>query len=423
MMALIQIYLLLCVFTLVWGTDAAEKLYRVNLKKKDVDPNVYFSEEYRQSLTNKYTARFRPNEVRSRHSMEFDFTVKSGASGEQFEVTSQQHGLPLTNYMNAQYFGEIGLGTPPQPFTVVMDTGSANLWVPSTHCSSIACYLHNRFDSTKSASFKANGTKFAIQYGTGSLEGIVSYDTLSIGDLEVRNQGFGESVKEPGFTFAVGRFDGILGLGYDTISVQRVVPPFYSMVAQSLLLKKLFAVYLGTQGQDGQVGGQITFGGLDSDHYTGDVKYAPVIRRGYWEVELQAVYIDGVGTNFTTKRAAIDTGSSLFALPQHEADVINERIGGKKSFSGQYAIDCGTLESLPNIELQFNKNKFVLNPSDYVLRVKTPFGSQEQCISGFMGLDIPPPAGPLWIVGDVFLRKFYTVYDLENNRVGFAIAK
>jgi len=333
--------------------------------------------------------------------------------------------VPLNNFLNAQYYGEIGLGTPEQTFTVVFDTGSSNLWVPSTHCRSIACFLHKKYDSKLSETYVKNGTDFAIQYGSGALEGFISHDKLTLGDLVIDNQGFAESTKEPGLTFAMARFDGILGLGYDTISVQKVVPPFFNAVDQGLVKEPVIGVWLNkAEGNDDSEGGSITFGGIDKSHIDGEITYSPVIRKGYWEVELEDVTMNGEKIGVTTRRAAIDTGTSLFAIPVNEADIINKRIGAVKQNSGQYMVDCSTLSSLPNIELTFNGRTFSLTPQQYVLEVGGGlFGGESQCISGFMGIDIPAPAGPLWIVGDVFLRIYYTIYDLGNNRVGFAKAK
>ncbi|GAA5841282.1 hypothetical protein JCM3766R1_005013 [Sporobolomyces carnicolor] len=333
---------------------------------------------------------------------------------EQFnqELAKGGHGVPLTNYLNAQYFSEITLGTPPQSFKVILDTGSSNLWVPSTRCSSIACFLHSKYDAKASSTYKANGTEFKIQYGTGSLEGVISNDVLSIGDLTIKKQDFAESTVEPGLTFAFGKFDGILGLGYDTISVQHVVPPFYNMVNQGLLDDPVFSFWLGSDPEQGEA----VFGGVDKAHYTGDIHYVPVRRKGYWEIELEKVKFGDETLELENTGAAIDTGTSLIALPTDLAEIINRDIGAKKSWNGQYTVECSTIPSLPSLSLYFDGKPYTISAEDYILQV------QGTCISAFTGIDIPAPIGPIWIVGDVFLRKFYSVYDLGKNAVGLAKA-
>ena len=82
---------------------------------------------------------------------------------------------------------------------------SSNLWVPSKGCTSIACFLHAKYDSASSSTYKANGTTFEIRYGSGSMEGFVSSDLLTIGDLEIPNVDFAEATKEPGLAFAFGK--------------------------------------------------------------------------------------------------------------------------------------------------------------------------------------------------------------------------
>lgn len=86
-----------------------------------------------------------------------------------------------------------------------LSISSSNLWVPSVQCTSIACFLHTKYDSKSSSTYKANGTEFSIQYGSGSMEGFVSQDTLTIGDLTIEDQDFAEATKEPGLTFAFGK--------------------------------------------------------------------------------------------------------------------------------------------------------------------------------------------------------------------------
>ena len=324
------------------------------------------------------------------------------------------HDVPLTDFLNAQYFAEIELGSPPQAFNVILDTGSSNLWVPSESCTSIACFLHRRYDNSQSKTYRKNGTEFEIQYGSGSMSGFVSNDVLRIGDLVVKDQDFAEATSEPGLAFAFGRFDGILGLGYDTISVEGVVPPFYQMVNQGLLDKAVFSFYLGDSASNG---GEVAFGGVNPDHYEGRITYAPVRRRGYWEVSLNKIAFGDEELELKSTGAAIDTGTSLIAMPTDVAEILNKEIGAQRSWSGQYTLNCDNVDKLPTLTFYFDGKPYAINGSDYVLNL------QGTCVSAFMGMDMPAPIGPLWIIGDVFLRRFYTVYDLERDAVGFAPAK
>jgi saccharopepsin len=218
-------------------------------------------------------------------------------------------------------FSEIELGTPPQSFKVVLDTGSSNLWVPSSECGSIACYLHQKYDSSASSTYKKNGSDFAIQYGSGSLSGFVSQDTLKIGDLKVKGQDFAEATSEPGLAFAFGRFDGILGLGFDTISVNKIVPPFYKMIEQGLLDEPVFAFYLGDANKEGD-SSEATFGGIDKDHYTGELINIPLRRKAYWEVDLDAIALGDDVAELDNTGVILDTGTSLIALPSNLAEMM-----------------------------------------------------------------------------------------------------
>ncbi|KAM5345687.1 hypothetical protein ACJ41O_011548 [Fusarium nematophilum] len=327
--------------------------------------------------------------------------------------TEGGHPVPVSNFMNAQYFSEITIGTPPQSFKVVLDTGSSNLWVPSQQCGSIACYLHSKYDSSASSSYKSNGSDFEIHYGSGSLTGFVSNDVVQIGDLKIENQDFAEATSEPGLAFAFGRFDGILGLAYDRISVNGIVPPFYQMVNQKLLDEPVFAFYLGDQEGESEA----VFGGIDESHYTGDIEYIPLRRKAYWEVDLDAIALGDEVAEQENTGAILDTGTSLNVLPSALAELLNKEIGAKKGYNGQYTVDCAKRETLPDITFTLAGSNYSLPATDYILEVS---GS---CISTFQGMDFPEPVGPLVILGDAFLRRYYSVYDLGKNAVGLARSK
>lgn len=399
--ALVAIYA-----AIVAGVDA--KKFSAKLSKIPVEESLDAARfaEYTNALANKYMGAFA--------AAGFGEEVQQVA---EVPFVQSKHEAPLTNYLNAQYFTEIELGTPGQVFKVILDTGSSNLWVPLQDCSSLACYLHTKYDHDSSSSYKANGSEFAIRYGLGSLEGYVSQDTLAIGDLVIPKQDFAEATSEPGLAFAFGKFDGILGLAYDTISVNKMVPPVYNALAQGLLEEPQFAFYLGDTNKNEENGGLATFGGYDELLFKGSLTWLPVRRKAYWEVSFDGIGLGDEYAELAKTGAAIDTGTSLITLPLLLAEIINAKIGATKLWSGQYQVDCDTRDNLPDLTLTLGGHNFTLTAYDYTLEVS---GS---CILAFTPMDFPKPIGDLAIVGDAFLRRYYSVYDLKKDAVGLAPAK
>ncbi|XP_066111251.1 cathepsin E isoform X1 [Saccopteryx bilineata] len=326
---------------------------------------------------------------------------------------------PLINYLDMEYFGTISIGSPPQNFTVIFDTGSSNLWVPSVYCTSPACKTHARFYPSRSSTYSAAGSHFFIQYGTGSLSGIIGADQVSVEGLTVVNQQFGESVTEPGQSFVNAEFDGILGLGYPSLAVGGVTPVFDSMLAQNLVDVPMFSVYM-TSDPEGGAGSELIFGGYDHSHFSGSLNWVPVTKQGYWQIAVDIIQVGGTVV-FCPEgcQAIVDTGTSLITGPSDEIRRLQKAIGAEL-MDGEYAVECDNLNVMPDVTFIINGVPYILQPTAYTLLDFVD--GMKFCSSGFQGLDIHPPAGPLWILGDVFIRQFYSVFDRGENRVGLAPA-
>ena len=199
--------------------------------------------------------------------------------------------IVINDYENSQYYGEITLGTPPQSFEVIFDTGSADLWVAGSGCDS-SCGRHAEYDSSKSSTYIANGTSFDIMYGSGPVSGFQSIDTLDMGGLQVQNQEFAEVTNAEGLgaAYKMGKFDGILGMAFGVLSVNSVPTPFDNLVAQGLVENPEFSFFLGNSNEEA---GELLLGGTDPSYYTGDITYVPLLAPTYWEITLDDFVVDG----------------------------------------------------------------------------------------------------------------------------------
>lgn len=349
--------------------------------------------------------------------------------------------VSLVNVMDSSYFGEIHLGTPRQAFTVVFDTGSSNLWVPSSECKSAACLAHRRYEASRSSTHVKDGKSFSIQYGMGAVRGHTSRDVLHVGGLRLPGQAFGETTDAPGQAFLGTHFDGVFGLGYAALArASHHLPPFQAMLEAGLLREPLFSFHLARSDREAAergepmagAGGEVRFGAIDGEKFRGPLHWFPVVRRQYWEVDLAWVgIVDSAEKIASPKhplvvhnegRAVLDTGTSTIFGPPEAISAINERLGATLSLDGLYMMECERAKSLPPILFHLGNssaagNAFRLDPSDYIIR------TNRGCVSSFMPISMHSDNGAeLWILGDSFLKRYYSVYDFGKHRIGLADA-
>jgi len=323
----------------------------------------------------------------------------------------------------SEYYGKIAVGEPAQEFLVVFDTGSGNLLLPGKDCSDEACTSHKRFDSAISKT--ATQIAFAespdkavdkggdrdvvtITFGTGEMSGVFIKDRICIGSICTRGN-FVAATEESDEPFSLVPFDGIFGLSLPQMSEGAGFNIMDDMVSDKVLKSNLFSVFFGAKDPEES---EISFGEYKRERMASELIYAPVTTPGYWQVAMEDVTIGNKKQKLCAGaggcQVAVDTGTSLLAGP---TDVINALIDRLA-----VADDCANYAKLPDLGFVVQTHVLNLKPEDYVDK------SSDGCSVALMTLDIPPPKGPLFIFGDPFLRKYYTVYDRQNMRVGFALA-
>jgi len=332
-----------------------------------------------------------------------------------------RQGLRYTSVSDMQrihktaYWGSISIGTPPQHFKVIFDTGSGNLIVPSSQCNSAGCKPHTKYNSKSSTTSaviqneKGEGNA-EISFGTGNIAGDFYRDKMCIGESLCIDSNFIAADQESTEPFQEIPFDGIMGLGFKDLSMGKGFNIIDDLSEGGMLPGGQTTFYL-TDGGDSEV----TFGGYKSEYLASDILWAPVDLESYWQVSIDDITFDnqpkklcGDGCN-----VAVDTGTSMLAGPSELVDKLTSMLGAKD--------DCSNFNSLPKLGFKIGDKVLNLKPEDYM------DSKDKECSLSFMSLDVPPPKGPLFIFGDPFLRRFVTIFDRKGegagSRVGFAVAK
>ncbi|XP_010434351.1 PREDICTED: aspartic proteinase oryzasin-1-like [Camelina sativa] len=315
-----------------------------------------------------------------------------------------KNGVVIENSYGDIYYGEITIGTPGQRFTVVFDTGSSDLWVPSGNWPGTE--PHNLYDSQRSSTYKPNGKDVELKYGQGSLTGFLSIDTVDVGGITITDQYFTEGRYTPEEDpFRKYTFDGVLGLGSLQNSMTETTPVWDSMMKQEKIEKKIFSIWYGRSNDAGE-GGEIVFGGTNPAHYTGEHVYVTVGEARH-NFQMNNIF---VGTIDTKKCSAgcdafVDSGTTNIQGPPDMIKDINGRIDA--------APNCSNYENLPDVTFTIQGRSYSVSPLDYIRKV-----GDRHCTSRFEGSDYDD-----WVLGMPFIRAFHTVFDYEKLptvRVGFA---
>ncbi|KAI6216645.1 CRE-ASP-1 protein [Aphelenchoides fujianensis] len=251
--------------------------------------------------------------------------------------------LVFDDYIDDFYVGNITIGTPGQPFQVVFDTGSSDLWVIDSSCTDPECnglsnplfgpvWNKQKYTKSKSTTAQKDGRPFHLTYPLGSCYGSLVGDVLQFAGLTVSNQTFGAAngIAED---FGYFPFDGIFGLGRPSNAFDDVTPPFQNVMNQ--LDQKLFTVWLDRhlKPSQGLAGGSITFGALDAKNCDiSNVFYTPVTSSDYWQFQVTSFSV-GSYSNGVAATANSETGTAMIFGPDNDINAIVDASGASYDFN------------------------------------------------------------------------------------------
>merc|ERR1719440_1435777 len=330
-----------------------------------------------------------------------------------------------------EYIGSIGVGTDQGGnaqfhATVVFDTGSTNLWVASVLCTEFPCDSQKQFyDPSKSLSqeaFEQDDGDIDIQFGTGELKGPLHVDTFRVGPMVSKRQPFGMIRSMQGDVFSSFPFEGILGLGFRSLSFAGIVPFFDHVIEQQLLPVNEFAFFFNV---DSSKPSALLWGGVDKDLFHGPIRMFPVVQPHYWALELLDFKLgdksmkDAGMMGDPVKRLIVDSGTTYFTAPEAMHGEITSQIPEAPcSEVNNYPPLTYVLEGADGqtCELMISQETYMLGDEG------------DSCRPAFMALDVNEKYGPAMILGEIFMRHFLTVFHRGDGtdgdaKIGFAPAK
>lgn len=338
---------------------------------------------------------------------------------------SSGENLIVNQDADSSFFGSVAVGTPAVAYDVILDTGSADLWLASSSCTDSACQRLATFDPSSSSTFESSSTAFSITYGSGDAAGTLGQDIVQMAGFSVQNQVFAvcDTVSADLLTSPV---SGLMGLAFQTIASSGAAPLWETLASSSAWTDQLMAFQLTrynnvSNAQSLEPGGTFTMGAVNTSLYTGDIDYndIPDGDATYWLQTISAITSQGGSISVPSGSdalAAIDTGTTLIGGPSDAIAAIYANIpnsqAGTGNLEGYYIYPCSTTV---NVTMSFGGQSWPISNADFQAEQL----NDETCMGAFFSLSTGDNA-PAWIVGDTFLKNVYSVFRYNPPSVGFA---
>ncbi|KAI9889516.1 MAG: hypothetical protein M1814_005210 [Vezdaea aestivalis] len=314
------------------------------------------------------------------------------------------------------YTVSLSLGTPLQTVELVVDTGAQWTWVTGINCNTESCNGRQKYNpGLSSTSSDVNGA-FSASYGFGSVGGTYATDNILFAGFNVKSTFGIASTLSSEFTGVA--LDGLLGLGDSSLSrdYARNDPSVLDALYNSKqITQRIFGIRL-SRTADGKDDGEITFGGYDPSAFTGPVNWNPTVKTSnYWSIQLSSSSVNDGRSSSTSKTAIIDSGLSIMVLPVDDANTLMSQFPGYTTSTNQaggveYYLPCNTKGS---INLTFGSVTYAITEKDFLA---TQYRNEAGLC--YVNLNGKTMSGD-WYIGDPFMRNVYTIYDVENSRIGF----
>ncbi|CAL8093676.1 unnamed protein product [Calicophoron daubneyi] len=313
--------------------------------------------------------------------------------------------IPLMLVYGGFHYAEIGIGTPPQKFKIFFDTWNQNTWITSTKCPReryAMCKNHARYDAKRSATSVETTEEFSyVEYRT-TVSGTITEDKVTLGN-HIVSQPFGEANATNGETLATVTYDGSFGLGVGSTATKQPTI-LQSLLESGTIKKKVFGIYARSNAN-----GEIMFGGYNKALYSGELEFERVRSKQEWMFGMKRIMFGDVDLTGTVCQGVVNDGSHhIYGPIEHVRNIY------KKLDCDPYKlceVNCSKISTFPQLKITVKTMEIIIGPEDYIDK------EDDKCTGRIFHLD-----QPVWVLGNLFLDKVYTAYDVEGAQIGFAKA-